>query len=107
MSLFNNVSMLTKEQIVAKQVDDELKKAAVAMLQSYKNVRRIIYSNPVFKDEYGAFDANAVYEAWAMNTTSGLTPEQLGQFARATKALINQAARGKVVDNVPEATITY
>jgi hypothetical protein len=101
MALINQTIQLTPEQSVAAQIDRELQFTAKQMLNSYQNIRRLVYANLKITDP------NAVYAAFAANTTTGLSPEQLGQAARLIKAAINQFQPNTVVDDVPQAIITY
>ena len=103
--IFNNVG--TKEQTVAAQIDQQVKNAAQAQKLAYDAIRRLVYQNTQFRKADGAFDADSVYTAFAANTKLGLTPEQLGQMARLTKAAINVFQPGTIVDDVPEATISF
>ena len=106
-NVFNPTATLTKEQQVAKQIDGSLRSAAVYMKKAYDEVRKLVYNNPAFQDEYGVTDANAIYIAFQTNTLSGLTAEQLGEAAKLIKASINKFAPGTIVDDVPEANISY
>lgn len=108
MTLFDNsTSSLTTEQQVTKQIDSQLKTAATTLKRAYTSIRGLIYNNPRFMDEYGAFLSDDVYAAFATYTQTGLSPDDLGKAARLIKATINQFAPGTIVDEVPEATITY
>jgi hypothetical protein len=107
MPLFYNPPVLTKEQQVAAAIDQQLRFAAQSMLNSYNNIRRLIYANNNFKDEYGNFDPDVIYAAFAVNTTTGLTAERLGQAAIAVKTMVNLFAPNTIQDAVPEATITF
>ncbi len=107
MSIFNKTDSLSKEQKVAQQIDTELYRSATTLKSTYDLVRRLIYANPAFTDEYGVVDSDAIYAAFSQYSTSGLTTEQLGKSAMATKALINLFVPGTITDNVPQATITY
>ena len=100
MSLFQPPTQ-TPEQLVTDQIDNRLRSTAQMLIASYNSVRHLIYDNPAFANP------NDVYAAFQANTTTGLTPDQLGQAARAIKALINTFAPGTIVDEVPQATITY
>ncbi len=106
MSIFQEPNTLTPEQKVSKQIDKELRQVANSMKVAYLNVRKLIYQNPAFVDEYGVFDPNKVFAAFSENTTTGLTVEQLGDSARITKAVLNEFAPGTIVDSVPPASIT-
>ncbi len=98
-------STLTKEQQFAHQVDLQIKQAAIAQKSAYDNLRKLFYgtTEKPFTNE----QTNAAYAAFAANTSTGLTPEQIGQLARLTKASINLFNDTKITDSVPEATITF
>jgi hypothetical protein len=103
--IFNNVS--TKEQSVTAQIDQQIRNAAQAQKMAYDTIRRLVYQNPQFRKADGSFDVDAVYAAFAANTKLGITPEQLGQMAKLTKATINLLQPGTIADDVPAATITF
>ncbi len=96
----------TKEQRVAAQIDTSLRNAAIALRNSYNQIRALIYTNPSFKDEYGVVDSNAIYAAFAANTTTGLSVQELAEAAILVKTIVNRFATDTIVDPVPEATIT-
>ena len=100
MPIFQTPVILTKEQMIAKDIDYQLRNTATAMKNAYNCIRNIIYNNP-------NLSPNDAYVAFQMNSTSGLTADQLGQCARIIKAAINSFAPGTIVDEVPEAKISY
>lgn len=91
----------SQEQILAKRVDAQLQAAAIAVELAYREIRRAIYANPAFPDP------NAAYAAFVANTRTGFGAQDLGNAARAAKALVNQFAPGRIVDEVPEAVVSF
>lgn len=101
MGLYPSQNIVTPEQAVARGIDSLLMQAAQANKLAYEGVRALIHKN-------GAkFTADQVYAAWAANTQTGLTPEQLADAAMLMKATLNLFTPGTIVDDVPEATITF
>jgi hypothetical protein len=89
----------TPEQLVAQRIDAALRNAAQAMLTAYSDVRNYVYANP-------DLTSDEVYAAFQANTVTGLSAEQLGAAARATKAVVNLFQPDTIVDDVPAATIS-
>lgn len=98
--LFENPVPKTTEQQVVERIDGLLKRAAQVQLFTYRQIRDLIY-------EHESLEADAVYSAFAARTTSGMTVEQLGESAKIAKSTLNRFQPGLIVDEVPEATITF
>jgi hypothetical protein len=119
---------IAKELQIALIVDSLVVAASTAMKRSYDGIRRQVYTNPAFTKwvseagearatgrsrktdkgtEVEVFDPEAAYVAILTNTKIKLTAESLGGMARVNKAAINMfESTNKIVDEVPEATIT-
>ncbi len=97
--------VLTTEQLIAKQIDTEIKNAATAQKKAYDIIRNLIFGNT--KKPKTIAEINFAYAAFAANTTTGLTIENLQDMACLAKTTINRYQPGTIVDNVPELIITY
>jgi len=104
--IFDDVN-ITKEQSVAAQIDVQVKNAAQILKRAYEMICRLVYQNPQFRKADGSFDVDAVIAAFAANSKLGLTPEQLRQLIRLTKATINLLQPNTITDDVPAATISF
>ena len=102
MSLFENTKpTITPEQRVVSQIDWQLRQSAQSLLRTYNQIRRLVYANP-------ELTPLQVYTAFATLTTTGMTPDDLGKSARATKCICNLFSHDPIiVDEVPQATISF
>ncbi|MCL2647564.1 MAG: hypothetical protein FWD61_11255 [Phycisphaerales bacterium] len=104
--IFDDVN-ITKEQSVAAQIDVQVKNAAQMLKRAYEMIFRLVYQNPQFRKADGSFDMDAVCAAFAANTKLGLTPEQLKQLIRLTKATLNLLQPDTITDDVSAATVSF
>lgn len=96
---------LTRTQIV----DMLYRQAADAKIRAYRGIRRQLFGPGPDGKAFTPSQIAANWAEWAVNTKTKLNPEQLGQNARITKAEFNMFCNDAdtIVDEVPEATITF
>lgn len=104
---------LTKEQKLARFVDQQLLLARNVMAGVYARVRASIFENPEFSEmqtidgkRQRVFRPDLAYAAIVANTQIDLTADELRDSAMVAKAVINRRTPGSIVDDVPEAIIT-
>jgi hypothetical protein len=107
MSLYPNDSPSSKEEALAAQIDRWLIKAAGVTYDAYQRIMSLINKNPNFKTESGEFDPQATFAAFGAHTETGMTIEQLREAAQFLKAMVNRYTPGKIVDDIPEAIVTF
>jgi hypothetical protein len=101
MGLFASQKASTPEEVLAEGIDDLLTRAATANKEAYEGIRSLIHANTA------KFTPEQVYAAWSAFTQTGLSAEQLGKAARLMKATLNLFVPGAIVDEVPEAVISF
>jgi hypothetical protein len=90
-----NTDKRTPAKKEADQIGNVFRQSATQLLQTYKNLMRLVYQNPSAKKE----DIVACFsneELLAMR-----------QWACITKTILNRAKPGTIVDIIPEVTITF
>lgn len=78
-------------------IDRSVQSGASALLSSYVSLRRLVYKNP------WKLTPEQVYAA--LETRNAGDAAKLGRMAKVSKAAINDAQPGKIVDEVPAVTL--
>ncbi len=88
----------TKEQLTARavlQIENTVARCGGMLLNSYQSIMGLIHANP------DGLTSAEIYTALGAENEAALQ-----KFAIGVKALVNDAEPGKIVDAVPQATIT-
>jgi hypothetical protein len=104
MSLFTK-PVPTREEKTATAIDTQLRNVAVAMLTAYQQIQTLVHSNAAYTDESGNCQSEAVYAAFQLHNTTGMSCEQLREFVKVIKTVVNKYAPGTIQDDLPEVTI--